>query len=202
MATASVPDHLADAAQWTVPVLDYVALQGVIGGAAPSNSTVCKDAITAQSTFSPLVVLFVVQGGEDHIHIGHSATAFPTDLLDLACPFNNHLIVLVSSDLTTSVPYALPAAAFTRMADNRAHTSAHLARPHCHAAAPQVIRTRPHAAGTADTDDYHVQPVFVVPPQWSEAIVRDNPAGHCALPPFFPSYIAPGLANADADVQA
>ena len=94
MATASVPDHLADAARWTVPVPDYVALQGVVGGAAPSNQTACKDAVTAQSTRSPLVILFVVQGDEDHIHIGHSATAFPTDLLDPACPFNNHTIVI------------------------------------------------------------------------------------------------------------
>ena len=181
---------------------DYVALQGVVGGAAPSNQTACKDAVTAQSTRSPLVVLFVVQGDEDHIHIGHSATAFSTDLLDPVCPFNNHVIVLAGSDLATSVPYALPAAAFTRMADNRSHTSAHLAGPHCHAAAPQVIRTGPHGARTADTDDCRMRPIFVVPPQWSEAIVQDNLSGRCALPPFFPSYIAPGLANPDADVQA
>ena len=93
MATASVPDHLADAARWTVPVPDYVALQGVIGGAALSNQTVCKDAVAAQSTHSPLVVLFVVQGDEDHVDIGHSATAFPTDPLDAGCPFNNHVVV-------------------------------------------------------------------------------------------------------------
>ena len=112
------------------------------------------------------------------------------------------MIVLVGSDLATSVPYALPANAFTQMADNQAHTSAHLTGPACHAAHPQVIRTGPHAAGTPNADDYRVRPVFVVAPQWSETIVGDNPAGRCALPPFFPTYITPGLANADADVQA
>ena len=116
--------------------------------------------------------------------------------------FQQPFIVLVGSNLATVVPYALPAAAFSRLNDNRAHTSAHLAGPLCHAAAPRVTRTGPHAAGTADTDDYRVRPVFVIPPQWSEAVVRDHPSGRCALPPFFPSYIAPGLADANANVQA
>ena len=52
-----------------MPVPDYTALQGVIGGAALSNQAVCKDAVTAQLTRSPLVVLFVVQGDEDHVHV-------------------------------------------------------------------------------------------------------------------------------------
>ena len=42
MATASVPDYLADAAQWTVPVPDYAALQGVVGGAAPPHRQFAK----------------------------------------------------------------------------------------------------------------------------------------------------------------
>ena len=32
--------------------------------------------------------------------------------------------------------------------------------------------------------------------------MRDYPAGRCALPSFFPAYIAPGLADADANVRA
>ena len=163
MATTSVPDFLADAAQWTVPDPDYAALQAVIGGASTANQTACKDAVIAQSTRSPLVVLFVVEGDEDHIHIGHSASAFPTDLLDPACPFNNNVVVLVGNDLATSVPYVLPVGAFSRMASQRAHNSAHLTGAHCHAAVPQVLRTGPHAAGTADTDDYRVRAVFVPP---------------------------------------
>ena len=106
----------------------------------------------------------------------------------------------MGSDLATAVPYALPANAFLRLNDNRAHTSAHLAGPNAHAAAPRIIRTGPHAAGTPDTDEFCVRPVFVVPPQWSEAVVRAYPAGRCPLPSFFPAYIAPGLANADAIV--
>ena len=100
------------------------------------------------------------------------------------------------------VPYALPASAFQRLADNRAHTAAHLVGPVCHTAHPQVVRTGPHAPGAANTDEYRVCAVFVAPPQWSEALVRDHPAGRCALPPFHPTYITPDSAPTDADVQA
>ena len=111
--------------------------------------------------------------------------------------FNGHVVVLVGSDLATAVPYALPATGFSRLIDNRAHTAAHLTGPLCHGAAPRVVRTGPHAAGTADTDEYRARPVFVVPPQWSAAIVRAYPTGRCALPTFYPAHIAPGLADAD-----
>ena len=44
--------------------------------------------------------------------------------------------------------------------------------------------------------------MFLIPAQWFEDVVRNAPGGRCALLPFFPQFIAPGLANPDANVQA
>ena len=92
-------------------------------------------------------------------------------------PFNSNVIVLVGSDLVTAVPYALPASAFQRMASQRAHNSTHLTGATCHAGVPQVLRTGPHGAGTADTDEYRVRAVFVPPVEWSAALVHAHPTG-------------------------
>ena len=95
MATASVPDHLTDAARWTVPVPDYAALQGVVGGAALSNQTVCKDAVTAQSTRSPLVVLFVVQGDKS----SRSNRCYLSTTVGLISQNNLRMVTAVTVDI-------------------------------------------------------------------------------------------------------
>ena len=83
MATTSVPDHLADPTKWTEFVPSYGVLQAATRGASTASAAECKDAVAAQSTRSPIVLAFVLQGDEDHIHIGHSATAFPRCITDL-----------------------------------------------------------------------------------------------------------------------
>ena len=99
MATTSVPGHLADPTKWTEFVPSYGVLQAATGGASTASAAECKDAIAAQSTRSPIVLAFVLQGDEDHIHIGHSATAFPRCIADPTCPFNGTMVVLVGADL-------------------------------------------------------------------------------------------------------
>ena len=156
-------DYLAAVAHWTKPVPNYAVLQGATGGASGVNQAQCRDGTAAQSTCLPLVLLFVVEGDEDHVHVGHSATAFLTVIADPHCSFNDTVVVLVGSDLATAIPFALPTTVFQCLAANRVHNAAHLTGPACHPAVPQVIRTGPHAGGAVDTNKYRVRPVFIPP---------------------------------------
>ena len=111
------------------------------------------------------------------------------------------MIVLVGANLATAIPVALPKTAFRRLTDNAAHSDAHLTGAACHAAVPQLVCTGPQVIGDPDTNHFQAHPVLVLPPQWSEAVVRGNPASRCALPPFHPTFIAPGMADPDANTR-
>ncbi len=146
MATTAIGPFLGAAANWTQPTPDYTTMQNAVGAASASTQAVCKADVLGVATRSPIVLAFVIDGDENNIHIGHSATLYPRDPLLAACPYNDRVVVLVGPDLATSVPVVLPDVAFQKLAPTDCNTTAYLTGPHAHGAGPPpILRTGPHA---------------------------------------------------------
>ena len=76
MATTAIGPFLGDAANWTQPSPDYAVMQNAVGAASAGIQAVCKADVLGVSTRSPVILAFVIEGDDDNIHIGHSATLY------------------------------------------------------------------------------------------------------------------------------
>lgn len=111
--THKYSDLLSDHNKWDDPMPLYTDIIALMGGAAMTNSTETAQAIINVATCSPIAIAFVIQGNEDHVHIGHTPTLFPQDITN-SIKYDNHVMVMVGDKFDASIPVILPASAFQR----------------------------------------------------------------------------------------
>ena len=189
-------DLVERAHHWEEPSPSYVALTGAVGGGSASNRADTVEAILNLFQRSSMVLAFVVQGDEDCIHVGHSMSKYPASI-GSATPFDNHHVVLVGNDLTSSVPVVLPFEAFERTPDLRCPTWDLLTGPTMHGANPPVWRSGPHAAGTADVTEYRVRRAMILPAYLSARALTQVPEGRYTLLQFRTLLLEPEITHAD-----
>ena len=205
-AALNISDYLADADLWDVHEPDYAALTLALSenpgpGIAALDRTAASTLVLNYAARSPVVLAVVLTGDLDHIHVLHTPFTYPGDPANTT-GFDNTFVALLGNDLAGAVPVIIPATSFTLVADTSAHTLAHLVGPTGHAAAPPVFRTGPHVAGTADTTVLRARSVLVLPFYEGPRFLNEYPTGRIPLAAFHTRFLGPGLANADAGIQA
>ena len=163
-------DIAADTNLWQDWDPDYLALLGVVGGAAAADRAVCGRALLNLATRTPTVLAFTVAGDEDYVYVGYNPTLYPADITSVST-IDNHLVLMVGNDLQTSIPVVLPHDAFGRTAENLCSTTAVITGPAGHAAGPPEHCDGPHIAGVADTNALRARRAMLMPRSLAPAIL-------------------------------
>jgi hypothetical protein len=194
-------DLLSDVDQWDQPAPACADLMAVLGGGVITNSNDACRAVVNLATRSPVAIAFVIEGDDDHVHVGHSPTLFPQDITQ-ASPFDNSMVVFVGDKTDSAVPVVLASGAFARTPVTRACDVATIVGATGHGAAPPLFRTGPHGTGTANTAELRVRFATLFPCQHAGDAVSTHEDGRCTLLSFCNTWVAPFVAHADADVVA
>ena len=200
MATFLHSDIMADATKWSSFDPDYVnTILPLAGHVDGLNRVNVARTLVHLAVRTPTVLAIVDSRDADNITICHSPVYYPNDPTAVTT-FDNCVIAVIGNDNATSLPLALADSAFNRSGNYRC-----LRTPEAAAslvAAPPVPRQGPHANGTANTDLIQSRKTFVLPPSAASDILLAAPRGTITKAAFHQQFVAPGLADADADVQA
>ena len=199
-ASTSYSDVATEATFWTNPDPDHGTLLGTVGAGVGTNRGDVARAIVNVATQSPTLLAFVLAGDHDHVHVGYCPTLFPQDIT-APTPCDNHVVVLVGNDLSTAVPVVMSYDAFARTANIRCKRVADIVGAQGHGAAPPVFQDGPHGVGVADTDNLQLRPAFLMPANRAGDLLTLQDSGRYSVLGFYNAFVAPGLADADADVQ-
>ena len=84
---------------WADHAYDHVATMAAIGPAAAgiTNATI-NNALARMSQNSPLVFVFMLEGDDESIYVGHSFTLYPNQP-GVNSPLDDHNVLLVGNDL-------------------------------------------------------------------------------------------------------
>ena len=202
MATTSVADYYAEQAHFDAWDPDYLALLGIVGGAAASDRTTCIRALVNISRRSPVCVAMILAEDQERVYIGHTFTTYPADVVN-ASPFDNQFTCLIGDDLASALPYVLPDTAFTRTAATRVKTYDHIIGAAGHGAGPPaVLRAGPWGGAEPDTHELTFRKVMLLPPAAGPDILRGAVNGAYSLQHFAATFITPGINDPNVDVQA
>ena len=203
MATPTISDYFADAAHWTEHRPNYVGLHDAFAHNAPNNPNArqVSNNICGISNASPTALAIVIQGSEDYIYIVTSPSVYHADPLN-ATAFDDNIVVLNGNDLGTAIPLVLPQEAFQLTNNTRCLTLAEITGVNGHGAAPPTSRHGPHAPGTANTEEIRYRRALLLPAQDAALALTTSPNGRYTLIGFYNTFIAPKVADPDADVQA
>ena len=117
MASPLFSTLLGDVAQWDNPNPHYNVLMTKVGHADHPdalNSTAAAVMTVNLAQRSPVAIAFIVEGDDDHVHVGHSPSVYPADPSNPS-PYDNLVVVLVGDDVNSAIPVVLPALSFTRV---------------------------------------------------------------------------------------
>ena len=203
MASPLFSTLLGDAAQWDNPDPYYTLLMTKVGHAdhadcLNSNSSAVLTVNLAQR--SPVAIAFIVEGDDDHVHVGHSPSIYPADPSN-ASPYDNLVVVLVGDDVNSAIPVVLPAISFARVPDLLTLDFDQVIGAAGFGAAPPVFRFGPHPAGTANTTQLRARRVCLMPCSMAAQAVSTQPGGRYTLPAFHDTFIRAGLAATDIAVR-
>ena len=195
--TTNVSTLYADDTKWIEANPSYTEILDVVGAGANNNSNTCKTAILNLAQRSPLTVAFILNGDPDHIHVGHTITAFTNDPLR-ACPYDDHVVVFVGDDLASAAPVLLPTDSFARTAaDVAAFNTAHMTGVNGHGTAGgAVFRFDHQASGTQNTDDIRARKVMVLPCDESADFLSRQGSGIYSVQNFYNFFLQPHAAAA------
>ena len=122
MANLTASTLYADASKWDEHRPDHTAILNSLGGRVAVGRDKVEQMYLNMATRSPTVVAFVITGSEDFIHIGHTMTQFPQDLVN-PVPFGDNSVVLVGDLIDAAVPIILPGDMFARLSLTHCKTS-------------------------------------------------------------------------------
>ena len=200
MATVTYSDLFNDAAKWAVPDPAYVNdLIPLIGETNAVNRADWVRNVCNISIRSPTAVLFVNGNDAEHLYVTHSPTVHPAHPGN-ATPFDNLMILLQGNTSDQVLPLCFGALSGARINATRCKRTADITADL--GAAPPVFMTGPHGAAVADTDQVSVRTMMVLPPSVAGRVLAAAPQGRFTRVGFLTNLLAPGLADANADVVA
>ena len=96
-------DLVSNLGLWEIPNPNFPAILNTIGGSASTDAPTTARHVVNLSVCLPSLVAFVIEGDKRVIHVGHSPSFVPRNLLD-PTPYDDCVALLVGNDLTTCVP--------------------------------------------------------------------------------------------------
>ena len=201
MANLTASTLYADASKWDEHRPDHAALLTKIGGGVTAARDKVEQMYLNMATRSPTAVAFVITGSEDYIHISHTLTQFPQDVVN-PVPFGDNSIVLIGDSIDAAVPIILPGDTFARTSMTYCKTSDAIIGPDGHSNATPVHRSGPHASGDADVDQIRDRKIFLLNAVQAHAALTTAPAGRYSMPGFYNTFLGADLASGDATVIA
>ena len=201
MASTLYSDIVGEPTYWTNPNPDHATLLTTVGAGAATNSTDTARHLVNIATRSPTMLAFVLEGDEDHIHVGYNPTFYPAEI-GHATPYDNLTVVFVGNNLATATPVVLPNDAHGRINNTRCKTVTHITGAQGHGAAPAAVRAGPWAAAEADTNEIRARRAFLLPADRVGDALTVQASGRYTFQAFHHTFLQDGLASADGDVQA
>jgi hypothetical protein len=205
MAAALPPLYSAlygDAARWENPTPSYETLCDALGysaGAACLAAPAFRTNLTQLSMRSPLVAAFMLRDDPDCIYVAHSLTVFATDLTAVT-PMDDKIVGVVGDNPNSSVSVVFSDDFLSVRVATRAKTVADIVTDH--GAIPALLRTGPHAAAVAGTEELRARPLMILPPQFAARFLTTSSDGRYSLNGFYNSFLLGPNASADAAEQA
>ena len=112
MANPLYSNYLWDPVHWDAPDPDYTTVRTLLSHRATTQPAAMQGLINV-SLRSPLAVARIIhRSNEDHIHIGHLPSLYPTEP-GTTTPFDNHVVVLMGDTASSAVPVFLQDTAFS-----------------------------------------------------------------------------------------
>ena len=192
---------VADATKWDDPNFDYATVAATMDGTTGDTHAQVSLRMTNLCLRSPTCFAFILLGDEDHIHIGHSLTRFPSQPGADATPYDDRCTLLVGNDLRTCTPMTFENTTFSRTNEVALPSMDTVNGNTMHTAAPQVLREH-FVNGSPGTDQLRARYITILPPGITQLALEHTPSGRYGLVAFKTAILNPELNHADAPRRA
>ncbi len=112
---ASFHALLTNASLWDASVPTYTEIIASVGEDSGHNSAAVRASTLAMSARFPLAFVFVIDGDQDFIYVGHSPTVYPADVRATS-PFDDKVTFLIGNQDSDVIPLTVEDSAFSRTA--------------------------------------------------------------------------------------
>ena len=139
----------------------------------------------------------------DCIQVLHTPTRYASDLANPHAALDGCIVMITGNDATAAVPVVLPLESFGCTAVAACYHTGHIRSVAGHNnPAGAIYQFAATGTGSAGTSDHRARRAMFMPPALSSIAVTTSPLGDYTFNSFFDLFIAPGLADTNAIIQA